>query len=430
MATAFILNATGFNGQPIEVSRQRFTGLPIRLGRNALNDFQINEETISSFHARIEDAGGRLLVVDLRSKNGVHVRVHGQPAVRKVQPDEPADLSLSDFEFYLSAHVKVHVTFEEIRDALEYRGASGFQGSVLGNRNMLLDPSPAALGGGAMPGYPAAQGVPGPPAVPAFGGAQPYVPLPPLPGEAGHSPYGGGGYTPAPTGPPPAMPGGSGAPQRRPSASTAFFNNLAPEMLALQGLRELAASLLPGTTLDTTGDVARFITKVHDALDVFFRSFLPLRDGYAQFLSSLDLQGASQRSAFSRSVQRSPAYMAIEAAMNSEQVARALLNPHDPGFDAPQAIEGVFADLILHQMAVLEGMMKGVRALLEELSPENIAQHTESSLPFFKYKELWQTYSRRFEDLYEERQTFAYLFGPEFTAAYRQYRKRPPSEVP
>lgn len=210
--------------------------------------------------------------------------------------------------------------------------------------------------------------------------------------------------------------------RRRSSASTEFFNNLGPESLALQGLRELASSLASGATLDTTGDVARFITKLHDALDVFCRSFIPLREGHSQFISSFDLQ----RSAYRRNNQRSAAYAAIEEATTPEAVALALLNPRDRSFDAPQAIEGIFADLMLHQLALLEGVMRGVRALLEELSPENIANQAGSHLPLGRYKAIWETYTRRFEDLYEERQTFAYIFGPEFTAAYRQYRQRRP----
>jgi len=112
----------------------------------------------------------------------------------------------------------------------------------------------------------------------------------------------------------------------------------------------------------------------------------------------------------------------VEAAHTPEAVAQALLNPKDRSFDAPQAVEGIFADLMLHQLALLEGVMRGVRALLEELSPPNIERNAGQHLPLGRYKALWNTYCQIFENLYEERQTFAYIFGPEFTAAYRQYR--------
>jgi type VI secretion system protein ImpI len=402
--TAFVLNA-----YPFELSQQRFTGLPIRIGRNPLNDCAVVHRTISSFHARIEDVGGRLCVVDLGSKNGVHVLPPGAELPTRLPANEPVDLAPSGFQFFLGAHIKVQITFEEIRDELEFRGDKSFAGNVLGNRGMLL--------GGSQPsGQASVQS-------PLHGSGQP-PPLAPLPA---HAPLPHGMATPsaAPHGSPHGMPHEPAQPgsiaYRRPSASTQFFTNLGPEALALQGLRELATSLVPGAQLDTTGDIARFITKIHDALDAFLRSSIPLREGYSQFVSQLDLQ----RNAYRRNAGGSPAYGAVEAAGSPEALAHALLNPNDRSFDAPRALEGIFADLMLHQLALLEGVMRGVRALLEELSPENVAKDAHGGL-MGRYKSLWETYVKRFEDVYEERQTFAVIFGPEFTAAYRQYRQRGP----
>jgi type VI secretion system protein ImpI len=180
---------------------------------------------------------------------------------------------------------------------------------------------------------------------------------------------------------------------------------------------------VPHLTLETTGDVARFITKLHDAVDVFCRCFIPLREGYTQFVSQLDLA----RVKGPKSAYHSEAYAAVSDARTADAVAAALLDFRDRSFDAPQAIEGMFADLMLHQMALLDGVMRGVRALLDELSPENLeSQHGGGALGLGlgKHKALWQAYRQRYEDLSEERQAFAYIFGPEFTAAYRQYRQR------
>ena len=233
-------------------------------------------------------------------------------------------------------------------------------------------------------------------------------------------PLGSSGFTSAPApsnwspdAPPPGL------------ASTGALN-LSLDAMALLGLRELAGSLLPGKTLNTTGDVARFITKMHDAIEVFCRCFIPLREGYSQFVSSLDLQKASMR----RSMMRSPSYMAVEAATEPAAVAAALLDWRDRSMEAPKAIEGIFADLMIHQVALLDGVMQGVRGLLEQLSPDNIEQQTGPQGPFAfdrskaRYKALWETYCARFEELAEEKQAFAHIFGPQFTQAYREYRKQ------
>jgi type VI secretion system protein ImpI len=220
------------------------------------------------------------------------------------------------------------------------------------------------------------------------------------------------------------MPAQFDAPQRGGGAQTGHFSHVALETLAFQGLRELAASLVPGRNLDTAGDLARFITKLHDAIEVFCRSFVPLREGHSQFVSSLDLQ----RAAMQRSMYRSRAYVAVETARTPEAVAEALLDWREKSLDAPKAIEGIFADLMIHQVALLDGVMQGVRALLDELAPENIERAVEGQrfgigLGGGRSKALWEAYCERYEELSEEKQAFAHIFGPEFTEAYREYRR-------
>jgi type VI secretion system protein ImpI len=218
-------------------------------------------------------------------------------------------------------------------------------------------------------------------------------------------------------------------PQQAPRAGgvgreTGHFSGMALEPLALQGLRELGSSLVPGKQLNSAGDMARFITKLHDTIDVFCRCFIPLREGYAQFVSSLDLQ----RAALQRSMYRSSAYMAVEMARDPDSVAVALLDWTDKSLDAHKAIEGIYADLMIHQVALLDGVMQGVRSLLDELSPDNIENsigHGKLGLGLSnRYKALWQMYCDKYEELAEEKQAFSHIFGSEFTDAYREYRRR------
>lgn len=213
---------------------------------------------------------------------------------------------------------------------------------------------------------------------------------------------------------------------------TGHFGEMALETLALQGLRELAASLVPSRQLESTGDVARFITKLHDALEMFCRCFVPLREGHSQFVSTLDLQ----RAAMQRTQHRSPAYLAVERANTADTLAIALLDWEERHLDAPQAVENIFADLMIHQVAILEGVMQGVRALLEQLSPEAIEQAASEpggfgfNLGGGRSRALWQAYCERYEELTEEKQAFAHIFGPEFTEAYREHRRRRGGNTP
>jgi type VI secretion system protein ImpI len=190
------------------------------------------------------------------------------------------------------------------------------------------------------------------------------------------------------------------------------------------GLRELAGSLIPRRTLETSGDIARFITKLHDAMEVFCRTFIPLRQGYSEFVASLDLQ----RAASGPSVYASPSATALTQARTPEAIALALLDPRDRSFDGPSAVEGILADLMLHQVALLDGVMEGVRSLLDELSPQSIEQATGSGgaagLLGTKYKARWEEFCQRFEKLTEGQQAFSFVFGQDFAQVYRQYWHR------
>lgn len=402
MTTVFVLQAFTLDGKPA-AEPKRITALPIRIGRNGLNDFVITHAAVSSFHARIEDVNGRLCITDLASKNGVRVP-NGASVPRPITPNQPVDLQPVGFEFFLGSHVRCSIGFDLMREPLEERGALSFSGQVLGNAGVLLEtPSQPPL---APPGIgPGVAVVPAPlPAV------EPAWQPPPAPG--GSVPQ--GGFAPAA-----AFPGAS-APQlpgERVRSATGMLQGLTNEAMALAGLRELAGSLVPGVPLESTGDIARFITKLHDALDSFCRSFIPLREGHAQFMSSFDLQSSARRSQ-----QRSQTYFAVESARTPEALAAALLNPKDRSFDGAQAVEGILADLMLHQLALLEGVMRGVRALLEELSPDNVEAQAGGTV-LNKHKALWSKYCELYENISEERQAFALIFGPDFTAAYRQYRQ-------
>lgn len=453
----FVLRSSRLDNSPFPVEKDHFSRLPIRIGRNPLNDYCLKHALVSGFHARIEDVEGKLCVRDLGSKNGIFVASLDRGLPIRIAPNGVVDLAPHGFRFFigqLAIHVEVQQGEAPVRE-------SAMLGSVLGNMNMLADygsqpqapqgswpghspssppggyphspsappqsPSgfphtpagmPAFIPAGLPPGqsYPPHSGGPPPLGPGAPDPRYPQSPVPPAP-LAGPGNFPGAGAFPG--GVPGALPGAGGG-RRRGDASTQFFT-MGLDSLALQGLRELAGSLIPGRPLETTGDVARFITKLHDTLEIFCRSFIPLRDGYSQFVSSLDLQ----RAASQRSRLQSRAAQALETATDPEQVAAALLDSRDRSFDAPAAVESILADLMLHQVALLDGVMQGVRALLDELSPQNIeaslSERGGFGLLASGHKARWQEFCERFERLSDERQAFQLIFGQQFTQAYRQY---------
>ena len=421
MNQAYILRAYLFDGTL--VLERRYAALPIRIGRNALNDFQITQMLVSGFHAMIEPADGKLLVRDLGSKNGVLIRHMKTGGAVRVEMHAAVDLAALGYEFFLGPQVQVRVQVVA-GEPEEQRPPTAGDGVVLGNAQMLKAPGfdasalpPHRVPAGAPPHRPTLEPPPGLEAAPPPPPRNSYEP-PPLPLPAAHA------------GGPSLQPGSrlsSRGGDRNVPIATGHFGSLALETLALQGLHELAGSLVPDKTIQTSGDLARFITKLHDSMEVFCRCFIPLREGYAQFVSSMDLQ----RAANLRSTNRSRAYQTVEAARDPEQLVKGLLDWTDRSLDGHQAVENIYADLMIHQVALLDGVMQGVRALLDELSPAAIEDGVGHKFGISnRYKELWQAYCDRYEDLAQEQQAFARIFGQEFTQAYREYRSRKQSNDP
>lgn len=100
MSVAFVLSARSLGQVPVETPDLRVAQLPIRIGRDPANGFHLDHWWVSPFHARIVRVRGKLCVLDLGSKEGVHIPLPGG-TVRRVRPYEPTDLAETGFQFLL-----------------------------------------------------------------------------------------------------------------------------------------------------------------------------------------------------------------------------------------------------------------------------------------------------------------------------------------
>jgi hypothetical protein len=438
--------------------------MPVRLGRNLMNDCPIAHPFVSEFHAIIDVVNGQLCVRDLNSRNGIY----GQDFAR-IAAGVPVPLASLGNAFILARALEVTVeTFEQNSNVGQR--ASNVNGSILGNQAALEAAWPPP-GGSPLPPLPVASQLPQVPAMPhafpqqgpgqpSYGVASlpplsmvvgsmvaPPVPmhrspssppageaqsinyslpgLPPLPGA---NPL-GGGFDPGPS-PMPAMgprmpsPRSPSAPPMGSGGANRSTQHLAmsTELLAMLGLRELAASLVPGVPLETTGDVARLLTKLHDVIEVFCRCFVALREAHAQFVSSTDIARAQ-----SRGLNRSPSAIRVDGARDAASLAEALLDWRNQDFDPPQAVERTLVDVIMHHAAMTEGVMRGVEALLGELSPEEIERSVNNdamAAVFGRTRALWQAYTSKYNQVASEARRFEVVFGPEFADSYREYMSR------
>ena len=398
--------------QDRQTTEQTFDRFPVRIGRNALNDLQLDFPAVSQFHAILELHGDQIFVRDLGSKNGTI-----QQGGARLPPNTPVDLGVTSYEFIIPPfylRVTPFTFVEQPAASVKLRAGALLAG---------YDEEPSTDRGGASAQARAAE-------VAArlkpdyenyrFAWSRLFREIQTVVAGmdvAEHADFCAELNL--------ALPG---------LAHEADFKALEPipihedsqtgsrpltreAAVALQGVKELATWYL-GRPTENAESVVNFLRHVQDSLDVFMKCFVPLRDGYQQFELQMDIQRGER-----------PAMNGVQTAKDPRELARGLLDWKDGFPDAYRTIESTFADLMIHQVALLNGVMKGVKSLLGELSPQAFEKtlddpaRASSGLQIgpFRYKQLWELFAQRHADLAEEeKHAFALIFGPQFAQAYSQ----------
>jgi type VI secretion system protein ImpI len=200
------------------------------------------------------------------------------------------------------------------------------------------------------------------------------------------------------------------------TASTSAGAPIAPLAgSTLEAMQELARWYL-GTdrVLASPSDVAAFKEKLRTSLDELVLGYAPLVAGLDRFESEMALRREATAGP------RSPAEM-----------ARQLLEWTAHSDEPLRRMRASFADLMMHQVALLNGVMRGVMTLLTELAPamiEKSAQRKTGRTFFlfrlFRRSDPWSVYKERHSDLTsEEQERFHLLFGADFAEEYRQFAR-------
>lgn len=419
--------------------RDAYALLPVRIGRSALNDVRLSKRQVSQFHAVLELAGDKLMLRDLGSRNGTILRSGRAPAHELVELGASGSefrISTFKFEALLTEVDPTQVDRQQVRKGLldseappprdQAARATRFEVSVdLPDSGKAGPKSPALAPAGSSP----------PP------GAEDLLPL----CEEVRSASARLMQT--------AVRRTMGLPSDQARAVVEWLRGSVPgierdrdfqkmqrvvgfseqdperqrlrEYVAAQGLRELAHGYLPDRPeFSSEDDVLRFLSRVRDVLDVFFVSFVPLRDGFETFRTEFDVQRPADRGAA-----RNDAIQAVRTVATSAALAQRLLDWREELPGARKAVEGVFADLMIHEMALLNGLVRGVQSMVQEISPAVIEEALEQRKKagglfsgLFRYRELWRMYQQRHGDLEDgEKRIFKLVFGPAFSRAYARF---------
>jgi type VI secretion system protein ImpI len=191
------------------------------------------------------------------------------------------------------------------------------------------------------------------------------------------------------------------------------LGELGPPQAALAALAELSRTLVPGgkPPEDVPG-ILTFARRLRDTLEVFLKCFISLRDGYQEFQKEMLTKDRESVNSDR-----------VATAKDAKELGNVLLGPSG-GPDAPRQLYDIFVEVMSHQVALLNGVMEGVKTLLDQLSPKAVEEDYEkkgrrTGLFSNKYEALWKFYEDRHGDYSgEDKQTFLIIFGPQFSKAY------------
>jgi type VI secretion system protein ImpI len=204
---------------------------------------------------------------------------------------------------------------------------------------------------------------------------------------------------PAPAAAPPRGGAREAAPPQRAAAHAAPGASDAEQLLSA-----FAESYLPASVQVRNAEQWQaFLGRAAEALEAFGRSFVEMRKGYEEFGKQMGVRTVHGDGP-------------VQRAKDPRQLLAALLDPGQHG--RSEELQAAFADYMVHQVALLNGVAEGAKAMLNGLSPESIEARTQGMWPM-KGQALWKAYEDRFHALLEEEDGVSdALFGREFGRAY------------
>jgi predicted component of type VI protein secretion system len=205
---------------------------------------------------------------------------------------------------------------------------------------------------------------------------------------------------------------GSAEPERQPPAGAAQRSTPPSEASSASGRAELerlvstfAESYLPASTrVSGLEETQAFLGRLAESLEAFARAFVEMRKGYEEFGKQMGVRMAHGDGPVLR-------------ARDPRQLIATLLDPAASG--RASELQTAFADYMVHQVALLNGVVEGAKGILSSLSPDVIEQSAPQTLWQLKGQSLWKTFEERYRELFEEESAISdALFGRDFRKAY------------
>jgi len=193
-----------------------------------------------------------------------------------------------------------------------------------------------------------------------------------------------------------------------PALGTPFDPGLAAEKSDLRSVGRLASALLTEVEPPKNpSEVEWFLTRVEEVLRANAKAFVDLRNVQEQFGNEMGVQAIQ-------------VYSPLHAACTVEAVLNYLLDWRAGGSHRTQEMANTYSDMVHHQVALINGVMQGVRSVLHRLDPHEIEREVTAPWPT-RGSAVWKMYIERYRALTEvDKNLVEAVFGPEFIQTYAE----------
>lgn len=362
---------------------------PVRIGRSPLNNVVLAAPWVSLHHGLIHFDEQHANYSDLGSTNGTTVMVKDQEM--KLHPMVPMQILGAG-----QPTAELHIGVITLRVRWEVSAAISRQNQrSSGYETRLGEVKPGAMAGtaprypgdvsdlsrpsGPYPGEPPRGGAP----VPMYQAGMTRMVMP------GEEVRAGQPSTPVHT---PSM---AGAPAYAPPAQQ-------PDALARLSKAWAATGAAP---LQLIGPERAFAETLAAVADAFARGLIELKNGLKEFGEGIGVRAVGGHSPLHRS-------------QAASEILNYLLDPNADTRARLEQLVDLFADLMIHEVALLNGVKAGVRQLLTELDPQQgYAQSDGGRGGMGILDRSLKKYSDYFKHVTED-EGQSVVFGPEFARAY------------
>ena len=233
------------------------------------------------------------------------------------------------------------------------------------------------------------------------------------------SPVSAGGAEPTPAGASPARVAAVVSQGATRSAAEASLARPLQRVDSSTSLLRIFAQTYASESAELRSDeeVEQFLHQLAAVLEAFGKAFLELRRGHDQFGKEVAVPVIGDQTP-------------LRHAKTPRDLFRYLLECNEQAADRIRSLTEGFADVMIHQVALLNGIRQGISALLAHLSPQELLRSSSLSrsgagsmllkLRPVRAMALWPPYVNRHQELQEEKAVHSIVFGSEFAFAYAQ----------